>query len=97
MNIDVREARALVRRVEEALASGIGDCRSNEVVRQLLTIAKLWVAEMGEMELAAVFPTGAERSDPLSQRLAAHHAAAGSGLADATSTEGHAGRKNWAG
>lgn len=76
MKIELAEAQALVRQIETAIATGVGDCRSNEVVGELLRIAKAWVAEHAarpRIELAAVFPT--ERSEPPSQRLAAHHAA----------------------
>jgi hypothetical protein len=45
MNVEIAEAQALVRRVEDALASGMGDCRSNEVICHLLAIAKRWIYE----------------------------------------------------
>jgi hypothetical protein len=74
MNVEIAEAQALVRRVEEALASGMGDCRSNEVIFGLLTVAKRWIYEKAGGK-AAVFPTGM-RSDPPSQALPAHQSAA---------------------
>jgi hypothetical protein len=41
----IQEAIALVRDIEQAMLTGLGDIRSNAVIAKLLSIARCWIAD----------------------------------------------------
>jgi hypothetical protein len=49
--VSLRDAAGLVNRVRRALASGVGDVRSNDTVNGLLAIAEQWVDEQERAQL----------------------------------------------
>lgn len=48
--VSLGDATRLVRRVRKAFATGIGDVRSNETVKGLLSIAEQWILDQAPIE-----------------------------------------------
>lgn len=61
MKIDVAAAAALLRRVERSFVTGVGDCRSNETVWQLLQLSKALLSERLARDQLAASADGSER------------------------------------